>query len=115
MSIKPAPKAQDFLKFLLNHYVPLIQSHLQGKGNLSQLDLEYTVEKTSQMKDEKLQGCIAELIGWGDEERAEVETFFAIAVEVMKQTPPSRLRDAARIVEIKALMAGTSRVESSTT
>lgn len=45
-----AVKLPDFLDFLLSHYVPLIKNHLQGRGNLTQDDLEYTVEKASQMK-----------------------------------------------------------------
>jgi len=44
------------------------------------------------------------LIGWGDDERAELETFCAIALEVMKQASPSKLREAALRVELRFLM-----------
>lgn len=35
-----------------------------------------------------------------------VETFIAVALRVFKRTNPSKLRDVARIVEIKARMDG---------
>jgi hypothetical protein len=44
---------------------------------------------------------VAALIGWGDDERAEVETFVAIAIEVIKRTNVGKLRECARIVELK--------------
>lgn len=74
---------------------------VQLRGNLSRDDLEYLVETTARLKDERLKQCIAELIGWGDDERAEVETFLAIAVEVMRKTNPSKLRECARVVELR--------------
>jgi len=98
---KPGP----FADYLVTHYGKLIKSHLQGRGNLGRDDLEYLVDKLAAMKDERLKSCVATLIGWGDEERAEVETFCAIALEVMRTTPPSRLHAAARLVEIKSLSA----------
>ena len=66
--------------------------------------MEYVVTKLEHMKDERLKTSVATLIGWGDEERAEIETFCAIALEVMRVTPPSRLHAAARLVEIKSLV-----------
>lgn len=74
---------------------------VQLRGNLSRDDLEYLVETAAKLKDERLKQCIAELIGWGDDERAEVETFLAIAVEVMRKTNPSKLRECARLVELR--------------
>jgi hypothetical protein len=47
---------------------------------------------------------VAALIGWGDDERAEVETFVALAIEVMKRTNTGKLRECARIVEMKFYM-----------
>ncbi len=79
---------------------------LQMRNNLSREDLEYLAEKAERLKDERMKGCIAELIGWGDEERAELETFCAIAIELMKSATPSRMREAARIVEMRYLMKG---------
>jgi hypothetical protein len=76
---------------------------LQQRNNLSRDDLEYVVEQASRLKDERLKSCIAELIGWGDDERAEVETFVAIAIEVMKRTNVSKLRECSRIVELRYL------------
>jgi len=74
---------------------------LQQRNALSRSDLEYVVETIAKLKDERLKSCVAELIGWGDDERAEVETFCAIAIEVMKRTNVSKLRDCARIVELR--------------
>ena len=76
---------------------------LQQRNALSRSDLEYVVETIAKLKDERLKACIAELIGWGDDERAEVETFVAIAIEVMKRTNVSKLRECARIVELRFL------------
>ena len=73
------------------------------RGALPRDDLEYTVQTVAKLKDERLKACIAELIGWGDQERAEVETFTAIALEVMKRTNVSKLRECARIVELRFL------------
>jgi hypothetical protein len=50
-----------------------------------------------------MQSAVAGLIGWGDEERAEIETFVAIAIEVMKKTNVSKLREAAQTVELRYL------------
>lgn len=88
-----------------------IQSHrmhelLQLRGTLSGDDLAYVVEAVSKLRDERLKACVADLIGWGDDERAEVETFVAIAIEVMKKTTVSKLRDAAAIVELRYYAKG---------
>jgi hypothetical protein len=77
---------------------------LQQRKNLPREDLEYLVERVSKLKDDRLQACVAELIGWGDDERAEIETFVAIAIEVMKRTTVSKLREAAQIVQLRHLM-----------
>jgi len=74
---------------------------LQMRAALPEDDMAYLVEKVERMKDERLKSCVAQLIGWGDDERAEVETFVAIAIEVMKRTNVGKLRECARIVELK--------------
>lgn len=74
---------------------------LRQRAALDRDDLEYLVERVAKLKDDRLQACIADLIGWGDDERAELETFVAIAIEVMKRTNVSRLREAARVVELR--------------
>lgn len=81
-----------------------MQYLLRERAALSQDDLEYVVETVARLKDERLKACIAELIGWGDDERAEVETFVAIAIEVLKTTNVSKIREAARVVNLKVLM-----------
>lgn len=77
---------------------------LQDRFALSRDDLEYVVERTAQLKDERLRTCIAELIGWGDDERAEIETFIAISLELMKISRPSQIQNAARMVYIRQLI-----------
>lgn len=67
-------------------------------------ELEYLVERVAKLKDERMQAAVAGLIGWGDEERAEIETFVAIAIEVMKKTNVSKLREAAQTVELRYLV-----------
>lgn len=37
---------------------------------------------------------------------AHIETFAAVSIRIMRQTNPSKIRDAARIEEIKAHMDG---------
>jgi hypothetical protein len=77
---------------------------LHQRATLPREDLEYLVETVAKLKDERLKACVAELIGWGDEDRAEIETFVAIALEVMKKTNISKLRDAAATVGLRHYM-----------
>jgi hypothetical protein len=77
---------------------------IQQRASLPREDLEYVVEAVAKLKDERLKGCVAELIGWGDEERAELETFVAVALEIMKTTNPSKLRSATRTVALRTFM-----------
>lgn len=87
----------------INEVAARMRELVQLRGGLPREDLEYVVTAASKLKDERLRSCIAHLIGWGDDERAELETFVAIAIEVMRKTNPSRLREAARIVELRYL------------
>lgn len=79
---------------------------LHQRATLPREDLEYLVETVAKLKDERLKACVAELIGWGDEDRAEIETFVAIAIEIMKKTNVSKLREAAMTVELRYHMKG---------
>jgi hypothetical protein len=79
---------------------------LHHRATLPREDLEYLVETVAKLKDERLKACVAELIGWGDEDRAEIETFVAIAIEIMKKTNVSKLREAAMTVELRYHMKG---------
>lgn len=81
---------------------------LQQRASLPREDLEYVVETVAKLKDERLKACVAELIGWGDEDRAELETFVAIALEVMKKTNISKLREAATLVGVRTFMKDTN-------
>jgi hypothetical protein len=74
---------------------------LHERATLPREDLEYVVERISKLKDERLKACVAELIGWSDDDRAELETFVAIAIEVMQGTSVSKLREAAMKVELR--------------
>lgn len=77
---------------------------IQQRAALSRDDLEYVVGAVAKLKDERLKACIAELIGWGDDERAELETFVAVAIEVMKTTNPSKVRSATQTVALRSFM-----------
>lgn len=77
---------------------------IQQRASLPREDLEYVVEAVAKLKDARLKACVAELIGWGDEERAELETFVAVALEVMKTTNPSKLRSATQTVALRSFM-----------
>ena len=94
----PAPQfAREICKYWNVRCVEM----LHERNNLTRDDLEYLAETASKLKDERMKNCIATLIGWGDDERAELETFCAIALEVMKEASPSRLRNAALNVELR--------------
>lgn len=77
---------------------------LQQRAAIPRQELEYLVERAAKLKDDRLQAAIAGLIGWGDDERAELETFVAIAIEVMRRTNISKLREAAQTVELRYLV-----------
>lgn len=77
---------------------------VQMRANIPREDLEHLVERVDKLKDERLKSCVAALIGWGDDERAELETFIAVALEIMKKTNPSKVREAARVVHLRHLM-----------
>lgn len=77
---------------------------LRQRSAVSREDLEYVVDAIAKLKDARLKACVADLIGWGDDERAEIETFVAIAIEVMKRTTVSTLRSCARTVELRYLV-----------
>lgn len=97
-STVPAPQfAREICKYWNVRCVEM----LHERNNLTRDDLEYLAETASKLKDERMKNCIATLIGWGDDERAELETFCAIALEVMKEASPSRLRNAALNVELR--------------
>jgi hypothetical protein len=107
-----APKKKDeFIQGWTNR----VRELLQERNNLNDDALGYLIEKAAAMRDERLKSCIAALIGWGDEERAEIETFCAICLEVLKDVRPSKLQEAARIVEMKALFRSTQLPNHSTT
>lgn len=95
---RPAPQ---FAKEIANYWTNRCVELLHERNNLSRDDLEYLAITAAKLKDERMQACIATLIGWGTEDRAELETFCAIALEVMKSASPSRLRDAALKVELR--------------
>lgn len=96
--------SREYFDALLAFYTNRSTAITRGRGNLSREDLEYVAEAASKLKDKRLQECIAELIGWGDEERSELETLLAIGFEAMKLCSPSRLREAAMRVSLKYYM-----------
>jgi hypothetical protein len=90
--------------YLPNEMAARMTELVQMRANIPREDLEYLVETVAKLRDDRLKACVAELIGWGDDERAELETFIAVAIEVMKKTNPSKVREAARLVNIRYLM-----------
>lgn len=88
---------KDFVAHLSDRVYDL----LRQRASVEHDDLEYLVERASRLKDQRMQEIIAELIGWSDDDRAELETVFAIAIEVLRKTSVSRLREATRIVELR--------------
>lgn len=97
-------KRERMPDYLPNEMAARMTELVQMRANIPREDLEYLVERIDKLKDERLKSCVAALIGWGDDERAELETFIAVAIEVMKKTNPSKVREAARLVNIRYLM-----------
>ena len=98
--------SREFQEAVVMYWTQRCREILQERQSLSRDDLEYTVQTISKLKDERLKSCVAELIGWGDDERAELETFCAIALEAFKLSSPARLREAAMRVEMRYLLKG---------
>lgn len=96
--------SREYFDALLAYYSNRSTVIIRGRGNLSREDLEYVAQAAEKLKDKRLQECIAELIGWGDDERSELETLLAIGFEAMKLCSPSRLREAAMRVSLKYYM-----------
>lgn len=96
--------SREYFDALLVYYTNRSTAIMRGRGNLPREDLEYVVQAAAKLKDKRLQEGIAELIGWGDEERSELETLLAIGFEAMKLCSPSRLREAAMRVSLKYYM-----------
>ena len=96
--------SREYFDALLAYYSNRSTAIVRGRGNLPREDLEYVVQAAAKLKDKRLQEGIAELIGWGDEERSELETLLAIGFEAMKLCSPSRLREAAMRVSLKYYM-----------
>ena len=93
--------SHEYFNALLTYYTNRSTAVMRGRGNLSREDLEYVAQAAGKLKDKRLQECIAELIGWGDDERSELETLLALGFEAMKLCSPSRLREAAMRVSLK--------------
>jgi hypothetical protein len=91
----------------------MVVALLRQRAAVPREELEYLVERVERLRDPRLQAAVVGLIGWGDEERAEIETFIAISIEVMRRSTVSRIREAARIVELRYLMeaSGGERTE----
>jgi hypothetical protein len=86
------------------HYARVVSEILRERGSIPREELEYVVETVSKLKDERLKAGVAGLVGWGDDDRAELETFFAVAIEVLKTTNLSKIRAAVQTVELRFLM-----------
>jgi hypothetical protein len=86
------------------HYSRIVSQILLERGSIPREELEYVVEAVSKLKDERLKAGVAGLVGWGDDDRAELETFFAVAIEVLKTTNLSKIRAAVQTVELRFLM-----------
>lgn len=86
---------------LINHYGNRCVELLHMRNNLSREDLDYVAETVAKLRDDRLKECIATLIGWGDDERAELETLLALGLEVMKMSNQTKLREAVMRVSLR--------------
>jgi hypothetical protein len=95
---------KEYFDALIKHYSVRATWLVHCKGNLERSELEYLIEVGSKLKDQRLKDCIVGLVGWGDDERAELETLLALGFEAMRLCSPSRLREAATRVGLKYYM-----------
>lgn len=77
---------------------------VRGRNTLSREELEDCVQRASKLRDPVLQGYIANLIGWGDQDRAELIHFCMVALELMKRTRPSVVIETHKTIEIRHRM-----------
>lgn len=86
------------------NYSKFVHRLLRERAAIPREELEYLASAADKLKDDRLKSAIAGLIGWSDDDRAEIETFFAVAIEVMKDTNLSKIRKAVQTVEIRYLI-----------
>lgn len=60
--------SREFQEAVVMYWTQRCREILQERQSLSRDDLEYTVQTIAKLKDERLKSCVAELIGWGDDE-----------------------------------------------
>lgn len=96
--------SREFHLAVVMYWTERCRDLVQRRDNVSREDLEYFASRASKMKDERLAQIAAALIGWGDDEHAELEVFCAIALQVMQDTSPSRLREAALKVNLRQIL-----------
>ena len=94
---KPGPE-------YVTEYAQFVRQLLRERAAIPREELEYLAVAVDKLKDDRLKAAVAGLIGWSDDDRAEIETFFAVAIEVMKDTNLSKIRKAVQTVEIRYLM-----------
>lgn len=104
--------AIDRQKAMIDQLITRSRELLQGRGNLDRDNLEYLVEKASTLRDERMRNCIIELVGWGDDQRGELETMFAILIEVAKLSTPSKFEEAAQKVELRYHITQATKEQS---
>lgn len=85
-------------------YADTVHRMLRERAALPREELEYVVGAVSKLKDERLKAGVAGLIGWSDDDRAELETLFAVAIEVLKTTNLTKIRRAVQTVELRYYM-----------
>jgi len=88
----------------VSEYSRIVHRLLRERAAIPREELEYLAVAVDKLKDDRLKSAVAGLIGWSDDDRAEIETFFAVAIEVMKETNLTKIRKAVQTVEIRYLI-----------
>jgi hypothetical protein len=86
-----------------------ISELLLVRATVSPADLEYAALAVEKLRDERLKGIIADLIGWEDRDRGEMCFIFAILLRVVEQANPSKVREAWQKVGIATELARIDR------
>lgn len=90
-------------EFVVN-WANTILGIIRSRNTLNREELEDCVQRVAKLRDPVLQQYVATLIGWGDQERAELIHFSMVALELMKRTRPSVVIDVHKMVEMRHRM-----------
>lgn len=101
---RPGPQTKELAKVWRQRLTEL----LMVRACVSDDDLVYLIDKTNKLNDEKLKDIIGNLIGWGSDEREEIQSICAIMLRVVEKSTAAKVRECWLIQQIGATGSSTS-------